>query len=484
MTRCLVIPVAGARGADRAAAGIVRAAGLGVSTMRTRRTAPRRGTVLVVAMLILFALAAMVVVLSRSLRVDAMAAANFASSLQADAIERGAERYLLALLRDEAEDPESLDESYFAAVPVGDGYFWVLRPQYDDTTLPAFGLTGEADKVNINTASYERLMMLPGMTEELAAAIVDWRDRDSTVSPNGAESEYYLALSEPYYCKNGPFECIEELMLVRGATRELLYGTGQAPPLGTQRSAFEVRDTLFTDPQLERGIADLLTVHSSEPNNTPNGTRRISITNRNQLGDLRTFLRQELGTARGDEITDWIGRVSLRDVFDLRFRSDLSEEEFARIVDSLTSTDSRVVRGRINVNTAPRAVLLTLPELDETDVDRLITERRSTSRDRTSLAWVAEALGEKSVGLGNLLTTRSYQYSADILAVSGDGRAFKRCRIIIDISGDEPVIVQRRDLTDHGWPMDPQILEALRAGEGPGEWADAWRMTSFGGSVP
>ena len=74
------------------------------------------------------------------------------------------------------------------------------------------------------------------------------------------------------------------------------------------------------------------------------------------------------------------------------------------------------------------------------------------------------------MGLGNLITTTSSQYSADILAASIDGRAFRRVRIVVDISSTNapPRIIYRRDLTDRGWPLDPQTLAGLREGRGPG----------------
>jgi type II secretory pathway component PulK len=61
------------------------------------------------------------------------------------------------------------------------------------------------------------------MGAELAASIVDWRDADDEVTSGGAESEYYLLLADPYYCKNAPFETLDELLLVKGATRDLLF---------------------------------------------------------------------------------------------------------------------------------------------------------------------------------------------------------------------------------------------------------------------
>jgi len=84
--------------------------------------------------------------------------------------------------------------------------------------------------------------------------------------------------------------------------------------------------------------------------------------------------------------------------------------------------------------------------------------------------------------LGDRITGKSFQYSADIVAVSGNGRAYKRCRIVVNASGTTPQIVYRRDLTDRGWPMDPEILASLRSGQGQQSWAGA-RSAMPGGSL-
>jgi hypothetical protein len=124
-----------------------------------------------------------------------------------------------------------------------------------------------------------------------------------------------------------------------------------------------------------------------------------------------------------------------------------------------------VVRGKINIVTAPREVLMCLPGLEETDVNNIISQRSGNSMD-TSNAWVSEVLQGKPQSLTDLITTRGYQYSADIVAASGNGRAFKRCRIVIDTRAGSPVIVYRKDLTERGWPMDREILSSLRSGGG------------------
>jgi len=55
-------------------------------------------------------------------------------------------------------------------------------------------------------------------------SILDWRDENDLHRINGAENAYYQALSDPYDCKNGDFDAIEELLMVRGITPDIFYG--------------------------------------------------------------------------------------------------------------------------------------------------------------------------------------------------------------------------------------------------------------------
>ena len=82
----------------------------------------------------------------------------------------------------------------------------------------------ETSKLNINTVTAEQLLVLPEMTQEIADAIVDWRDSDDQVQPSGAEAGYYENIDYPYYIRNDAFRTIRELLMVRGVTKELLYG--------------------------------------------------------------------------------------------------------------------------------------------------------------------------------------------------------------------------------------------------------------------
>ena len=82
-------------------------------------------------------------------------------------------------------------------------------------------------------------------------------------------------------------------------------------------------------------------------------------------------------------------------------------------------------------------------------------------------AWVATAIdATKAVNIGDQITGRTYRYSADVVGVSGDGRAYQRVRIVVDASATPGKIVYRRDMTDAGWPLGLDVRRALRSGAG------------------
>jgi hypothetical protein len=86
--------------------------------------------------------------------------------------------------------------------------------------------------MNLNTASMDQLrniFMDAGVKSEevdtIVDSIFDWRDADDLHMLNGAEEDYYQSLDRPYSCKDGPFDVPEELLLVKGVTPGIFYGS-------------------------------------------------------------------------------------------------------------------------------------------------------------------------------------------------------------------------------------------------------------------
>src|SRR5689334_21228410 len=88
----------------------------------------RRGTIFVTAVWVTLILGAAVLVYARSMRVELLAAANKQAADEAAAVERGAEQYVLAQIELGKGDARSITAAPAEAVPVGGGYFWIIRP--------------------------------------------------------------------------------------------------------------------------------------------------------------------------------------------------------------------------------------------------------------------------------------------------------------------------------------------------------------------
>ncbi|EMI46018.1 type II secretion system protein GspK [Rhodopirellula sp. SWK7] len=155
--------------------------------------------------------------------------------------------------------------------------------------------SGDDEMLDADNIAVQLLMTLPGMDESTADAILDWIDTDSDPRPLGCEDEYYSSLTTPYACPNEPLKSVEELLLVRGVTPQLLFGAD------TNRNGVldldeQQRTAASIDTAGVLGWASYLTVHGGENNKTAAGDERVNVNDE----DLEV-LYDELLTALGDE---------------------------------------------------------------------------------------------------------------------------------------------------------------------------------------
>jgi len=134
------------------------------------------------------------------------------------------------------------DTAQFKSVAMGDGSFTLVNRVKEGLLSPAetrYGLADESGKLNLNTATPKELERLFEQTlpakkkkknepeeenrdaRELAEAVADWRDEDSDRRDFGAEKFDYMNKRLPYEAKDGPFESLEELLLVEGMTPKI-----------------------------------------------------------------------------------------------------------------------------------------------------------------------------------------------------------------------------------------------------------------------
>ncbi|MDD4091626.1 MAG: type II secretion system protein GspK [Smithellaceae bacterium] len=99
----------------------------------------------------------------------------------------------------------------------------------------------ETGKININLLTDSTALTLANLLMNLGVektrvdtiidSILDWKDGDDLHRLHGAESDYYMSLPNPYKAKDANFENLDELLLVKGMTRDILYGEEGRPGL-------------------------------------------------------------------------------------------------------------------------------------------------------------------------------------------------------------------------------------------------------------
>jgi type II secretory pathway component PulK len=478
------------------------------------------------------------------------------------------------------------------------GRFSIVAPLNPDETENGatgfrYGATDESSKININAMMqldpsgktlHDALMKLPNMTEDVADAIVDWVDPDDDPRPSGAESSYYTGLSPSYRCKNGPLDSIEELLLVRGVTPELLFGS--------DRNRNGVTDPGEADDGAQpndRGWSVYLTVYSRERNvdsdnnprtylndsdinktydalssaltveladfilayrlygpytpqssgsgggagsggsssgsgsgassggassgagsssggggssgsssgsgsgggqnqdivinsGTPVQKSQLDMSRRPQaISSIFALVNAKVGISQqsvtltqrvtvgpgGGVATVTSGSTTTRTTV---YNSPLSDQgklqQFLPILlDKFTTRKDAEIPARINVNTAPPAVVATLPGLDDTDVQNIVSNRPNISTGDaadpiySTPAWLltqANLSPTKLQAIERYVSASSQVYRVQSLGYFEKGGPVARIEAVIDTNAGQPRIVFWRDISELGKAFDIQ----------------------------
>ncbi len=461
--------------------------------MKTRRGLPRRGVVLLAVLIVVVLLSLAAYRYSELMTAEYRAADSHARAVQSRAAAESGVHYAAALLGNPANlnslngNPwDNASAFQDAAVGTADDQrrqmlFSLLSVRDPDD--PAFssqpyryGVVDESGRINLNSllqidktgnTAQQILMALPNMTQDVANSILDWMDADDTPRQDGAENDYYSTQSPPYQCKNGPLDSLEELLLVKGVTPQLLFGN--------DRNRNGVLDPGEDDGsgQVDRGWSAYLTVYSREANVDAQGNPRIYLNDANldELSDsLTTALGPDLanfiiayrmygGTqpannalvkmtqmsgsnstaVRGQVSADRANRggrkmTNVSSLYDLvnatvsvpvgsgssqrtvSYPSPLTDPSQLQqllplLLDETTTTQNAELPGRINVNTASQAVLSTLPGLTDADVQAILGNRpplSATSAPDPIFQTPAWLLTNANISLSKLKTLEKY----------------------------------------------------------------------------
>lgn len=410
--------------------------------------------------------------------------------------------------------------------PENRGRFTVLAPLYQEGAPPGlrYGLEDESCRLNLNllleadkvveNGGRNLLMGLPGMTEDVADAILDYMDEDDEVREFGAEINEYASLDPPYEPKNGPLDTVEELLLVPGVTPYLLFGTDanrngmaemhEPPPLEESADGTEIR-----------GWSGYLTLHSMEGNLNGEGLPRVYL-NGDDLEklyndvlavggpDWATFIvaYRQFGPSNASGEPRPVGgrtpdfekpaKTKINNVLDLigaKVNATLAGEKEAtllaspfpndillmnvylpKLMDNFTATGQNRIPGRININQAPRHLLLGIPGMTEEIADRIIAEREPyPPPERPHRRYETWILSEGLVTLQEMKTMMPFVcagggvYRAQVVGYFDEGGPSARVEAVIDATNGAPRLLFWRNLSHlgRGYPLEVLGTEAL-----------------------
>jgi len=419
------------------------------------------------------------------------------------------------------------------------GHFDVIAPQsrFDPTLGVRFGLENESARLNLAIlprweskspgAARRALQQLPGMTSQVADALLDWIDADNQPREQGAEADYYAEQDPPYTPRNGPPESLEELLLVKGVSRELLFGVastdrgqeaGNAASRSGGRSAFTAGNSGFGPPW-----STLLTLSSGERNRSAVGTPRINVNDSNlprlyqRLCETleepwarfvvvyRQYGPQASGhPSKADKSTgsdegakhDSSAKLdltapakftlaSLLDLIDVHVRVPASggrqavelaspfvaveglSDKLPKLMDLATVTNAPVLRGKVNVNLAPAAVLRAVPGIDAALAERIVAARATQGeQDATSRRHATWLLTERLVDVRTMKALLPYVtaggdvFRAEIYGLLPRSGPVAHVEVVIDGAIVPPRQVYWKDLRPLGRGFPAELLGA------------------------
>jgi DNA uptake protein ComE-like DNA-binding protein len=407
----------------------------------------RRGLVLVVVLWVLVLLALLTLTLAQNTRLDNAVRASAKDRITARWLARAGVYQAMDEIAgdrnstDYLEDYWSENENVFKEVELAQGRFSVVADRFESDSSFTYGVCDEASKLNLNTASRKALLALPEMTEELADVILDWRkgshNPTEVKSVASASERIELGIRMP----GRMFGTIRELALVEGMNREILYAedanlNGYLDHNEKDGAAQEPPDD--QNEVLKRGLLSYVTVNSFDRNQDEIGRPRLNL----NTVDKNT-LTEELGLEEGH--VNWIlerQALGFESIADLLQASTIQPDDFSsevkgakgmadgmadkkkkvikaldwktfrRITDRIAVTDEAIIPGRININTAGREVLMTLPGVDATLAESILEKRASADYPEgfTSVAEIMYTPGitlETFKEIAELITVRS-----------------------------------------------------------------------------
>lgn len=292
----------------------------------------RQGAALIVALWTVLILSLLIGGMAYEMHIEAGIMSYARKRMKAQVAARGGVEYAKFLLAkslqssafDDLDDPKN--DYLLKAKNLAKGISAQAEVEMGGSTAKV-DIQPEAGRRNVNMledADWEELLDLAGVPEEdwpeLIDCFMDFKDENDEHRLNGAEESDAYYKEQGYAPKNAPLDTVDELMLIKGFTPEIVYG---GPP---------------PDPKSEplKGIAQLLTTFGDGKVNVNTASREVLMT---------------LTADNGKMMDDWV----VDDILNKRLGDDglpnTKDDGFETVSDAISKTGmDPSLSGKISVS--------------------------------------------------------------------------------------------------------------------------------------
>ena len=264
-------------------------AGSGIATPASRIThhasrftfaRSQQGIALIIVMISVFVLSMLAGGFAYSMKVETKLARNGNSEEQLEWLGRSGVEYARWILAQQMMIPQEpydgLDQVWAGGpggigtsnspladvqkeVQLADGSFkWEIKDLERKWNINSMLQPGGQDLLQ---NAFTAMNMDAGEVTPLVNSILNWMDKGTRIQ--GATSDDYSRMNPPYAAKNGPIDDLSELLLIRGVTPDMYWGTSSPDHPISVFTPRENRSHMPTDvPSFPVGMVDLFTALS------------------------------------------------------------------------------------------------------------------------------------------------------------------------------------------------------------------------------
>ena len=226
-----------------------------------------------------------------------------------------------------------------------------------------------ASKIDLNTITEDHLTNL-NLTQEQIDSFLDWRNVGESNRAEGAKDDYYNGLFKPYNAHENQLQSVYELLDIKGFTPlNVFYPVDNTSSTGTSSAVSDI------------ALVELVTTQNFSAATTPEGDGRVNVNNPqlnaqnfSQQAQIPLQTAQQIIAQRATQPNATF--TALSQVLNVPGIAN-NQAVVRSVLDRMTVSPGEQLSGKINVNTAPEAVLQTIPGISE-DIATQIVDSRPT----------------------------------------------------------------------------------------------------------